>query len=64
MTDQPLTKDFRPDGEALSLKEYEQAGGYQALRRILGSSSPAEVTQVVKDSNLKGRGGAGFPTGQ
>jgi NADH-quinone oxidoreductase subunit F len=62
--EKPLTKNIRPDGGYLGLKEYEKAGGYQALRKALKGMSPADVQQVVKDSNLRGRGGAGFPTGQ
>jgi NADH-quinone oxidoreductase subunit F len=59
----PLTQNIRVGEEPLDLKGYEQAGGYQALRKALLEMSPKEVMQAVKDSNLKGRGGAGFPTG-
>ena len=41
---------------------YEEHGGYQALRKALGMK-PEQVTEEVKKSNLKGRGGACFPTG-
>jgi NADH-quinone oxidoreductase subunit F len=58
-----LTKNMRPDGEAVSLADYERAGGYQALRKAL-QMAPQEITAVVTQSNLRGRGGAGFPTGQ
>src|SRR3954464_2545860 len=49
--------------ESHTLRAYEQAGGYQALKRSLKEKSPKEVTEVVKASGLRGRGGAGFPTG-
>ncbi len=42
---------------------YERTGGYAALRKSLKEMSPVEVTELVKSSNLRGRGGAGFPTG-
>jgi len=42
---------------------YESRGGYQALRKAVGPLQPADVTEVVKSSGLRGRGGAGFPTG-
>jgi NADH-quinone oxidoreductase subunit F len=61
--ERPLTKNIRADREPPSLEEYERAGGYQAARKALRSLAPQEVTELVKNSNLRGRGGAGFPTG-
>lgn len=61
--ERPLTGSLRPDGKALNLPEYERSGGYQGLARAL-KMSPGEVLDEVKASNLKGRGGAGFNTGQ
>ncbi len=60
--ERPLTRDIRPGDEPLSLAEYEKTGGYRALRKALGAMTPAAVLDYVKASNLKGRGGAGFPT--
>src|ERR1035441_102626 len=62
-TERPLTGNMRADREALDRDAYERAGGYRALRNALQSMTPAAVTEVVKDSNLRGRGGAGFPAG-
>ncbi len=62
--ERPLTGDMRPDGVPLSLQEYEAVGGYQALRSALHDMRPQEVRDAVIRSNLRGRGGAGFPTGQ
>jgi NADH-quinone oxidoreductase subunit F len=62
--EQPLTKNIRPGEEPLDLKAYEQAGGYQAVRKALQGMTPSAVTELVKASNLRGRGGAGFPTAQ
>jgi len=52
------------DGRNWRLKDYEQREGYAALRRILKEKMPPEaVVAEVKKSALRGRGGAGFPTG-
>lgn len=61
--ERPLTQHIPPSGATLQLKEYEAVGGYSALRKVLQELTPKEVTEKVKDANLKGRGGAGFSTG-
>lgn len=45
------------------LEVYENNGGYQALRKALFDMKPEDVINEVKNSNLRGRGGAAFPTG-
>lgn len=47
----------------LRVDGYRAKGGYQSLEKALTTMSPAQVTDEVKKSGLKGRGGAGFPTG-
>src|SRR6202046_397274 len=45
------------------LDAYKADGGYRALSKALNDLSPADVVNAVKTSGLRGRGGAGFPTG-
>jgi NADH-quinone oxidoreductase subunit F len=58
----PLTADIRPDRAALPLAVYESRGGYEGLRKAV-AMTPVQVQQAVTAANLRGRGGAGFPTG-
>ena len=46
-----------------TLKAYEAAGGYRGLKKVLTEMTPAAFIEAVKSTNLRGRGGAGFPTG-
>ncbi len=52
-------------GQPWSLENYENIGGYQALRKIVEEKlTPEQVIETVIQSGLRGRGGAGFPTGR
>lgn len=57
-----LTRNIAARPGVTWLTDYEANGGYQAMRKAL-KMSPEDVIKEVKDSGLRGRGGAGFPTG-
>ena len=57
-----LTKNFKTRGSK-TLKVYLKNGGYKASKKALKKMKPEEVTEEIKKSGLRGRGGAGFPTG-
>jgi NADH-quinone oxidoreductase subunit F len=64
MADFPRILTSRWDVEnAHTLSVYESLGGYQVLRHALKTRQPSEILEEVKSSGLRGRGGAGFPTG-
>jgi NADH-quinone oxidoreductase subunit F len=63
MTETPLTARIDPARGPLDLAGYRRAGGYRAVGKALKELGPQAVLDAVKASNLRGRGGAGFPTG-
>jgi NADH-quinone oxidoreductase subunit F len=62
--ERPLTQNIRPGEEPLEIASYLRSGGYAAVRKALTGMTPQDVINEVTASNLRGRGGAGFPTGR
>lgn len=61
--EQVLFRHNKP-GRVVTFAEYRAGGGFTALERALKEMSPDQVQQTVIDSGMRGRGGAGFPTGK
>ncbi len=61
-TPQLLFKNRKP-GETVFMEGYRATGGYTALEKAFREMSPADLRGLVKEAALRGRGGAGFPTG-
>ncbi len=53
----------RGEMDPLDIEEYRAHGGYAALEKCLRELSPEAVIQIIEDSGLRGRGGAGYPAG-
>jgi NADH-quinone oxidoreductase subunit F len=60
--DECVFESIRQPGQS-TIGGYQAAGGYEGLRRLVHAASPADVIELMKESQLEGRGGAGFPTG-
>ncbi|WP_343183649.1 NADH-quinone oxidoreductase subunit NuoF [Buchnera aphidicola] len=59
----PLTWRFRKDRKTVWIKEYIKKNGYNALKKSLFEMNSNKIIKKISKSGLKGRGGAGFPTG-
>jgi len=59
----PIATEYRGILNPVDIEEYRARGGFAAIRRALLEMSPAEVVHEVRESGIRGRGGAGFPTG-
>ncbi|CAL1329083.1 NADH-quinone oxidoreductase subunit NuoF [Candidatus Providencia siddallii] len=59
----PITWRKRKDNQPVMLNEYLSKNGYKGMKRALKNMTPEEVVNIINDSGLRGRGGAGFYTG-
>jgi NADH:ubiquinone oxidoreductase subunit F (NADH-binding)/NADH:ubiquinone oxidoreductase subunit E/Pyruvate/2-oxoacid:ferredoxin oxidoreductase delta subunit len=59
----PIATEYRGIINPLDIEEYQRRGGFSALKKMFETLSPDDVVTEVKNSGIRGRGGAGFPTG-
>ena len=59
----PIATEYRGILNPIDIEEYRSRGGFQSIRKALLEMTPAEVIHEVRESGIRGRGGAGFPTG-
>lgn len=64
MPENKILTEFTHIPDQPSIQTYEKNGGYQAVRKAIPALKPEEVIDIVLQSELRGRGGAGFPTGR
>jgi NADH-quinone oxidoreductase subunit F len=60
---EPVLLKYVNDPRTREIDRYMEFGGYVAARKVLKEHTPAEVIEITKATGLRGRGGAGFPTG-
>ncbi len=59
----PIATEYRGMINPLDIEEYISRGGFNATRKALLEMKPADVVKTIKESHIRGRGGAGFPSG-
>ncbi len=59
----PIATEFRGLINPLDIEEYIHRGGFQSLKKVFNEFTPTQVIEKIKSSGIRGRGGAGFPTG-
>ncbi|HDY88514.1 MAG TPA: 4Fe-4S dicluster domain-containing protein [bacterium] len=59
-----IVTEYSDQIDPLNLQDYRSKNGFEALKRCLEEYSPEEIIENIKESGLRGKGGAGFPTGQ
>jgi NADH:ubiquinone oxidoreductase subunit F (NADH-binding)/NADH:ubiquinone oxidoreductase subunit E/Pyruvate/2-oxoacid:ferredoxin oxidoreductase delta subunit len=60
----PVATEFRGIINPMDMEEYVDRGGFMGLSRVLKEMTPEDVIREITESGIRGRGGAGFPTGQ